>query len=93
MAASSLHQHQNGQIVGPTAVPGVGSGSTTTDNNDFETKLQLVVKNVGDSSQGITALINRQLQGISWLHPSPCIVTTFYIYYPAAHFQRRLTVE
>lgn len=64
MAASSLHHHQNGQVVGLTGVPGTGIGSTTNDSNEFDTKLQLVVKNNGDSSQGITALINRQLQGM-----------------------------
>ncbi|XP_015588263.1 blood vessel epicardial substance isoform X3 [Cephus cinctus] len=53
MAASS-HQQQNGQVVGLGGMTGIES--------DSETKL-LVVKKTGDS-QGITALINRQLQGL-----------------------------
>jgi hypothetical protein len=53
MAASS-HQQQNGQIIG---LGGIGALE-----NDADTKL-FVVKKTGDS-QGITALISRQLQGI-----------------------------
>lgn len=53
MAASS-HQQQNGQIIG---LGGIGALE-----NDPDTKL-FVVKKTGDS-QGITALISRQLQGI-----------------------------
>lgn len=56
--AASGHQHQNGQIVG---LGGVGNIE-----NDPETKL-FVVKKTGDS-QGITALISRQLQGKNKLH-------------------------
>lgn len=52
MAASS-HQQQNGQIIG------LGIGAL---ENDPDTKL-FVVKKTGDS-QGITALISRQLQGM-----------------------------
>lgn len=52
MAASS-HQQQNGQVVG---LGGIGALE-----NDPDTKL-FVVKKTGDS-QGITALISRQLQG------------------------------
>lgn len=52
MAASS-HQQQNGQVI--------GLGSIGTLENDPDTKL-FVVKKTGDS-QGITALISRQLQG------------------------------
>lgn len=52
MAASS-HQQQNGQIIG---LGGIGALE-----NDADTKL-FVVKKTGDS-QGITALISRQLQG------------------------------
>jgi len=52
MAASS-HQQQNGQIIG---LGGIGALE-----NDPDTKL-FVVKKTGDS-QGITALISRQLQG------------------------------
>jgi len=51
MAASS-HQQQNGQIIS------LGIGAL---ENDADTKL-FVVKKTGDS-QGITALISRQLQG------------------------------
>lgn len=51
MAASS-HQQQNGQVI--------GLGSIGTLENDPDTKL-FVVKKTGDS-QGITALISRQLQ-------------------------------
>lgn len=53
MAASS-HQQQNGQIIG---LGGIGALE-----NDADTKL-FVVKKTGDS-QGITALISRQLQGM-----------------------------
>lgn len=53
MAASS-HQQQNGQIIG---LGGIGAL-----DNDADTKL-FVVKKTGDS-QGITALISRQLQGM-----------------------------
>lgn len=56
MAASS-HQQQNGQVIG---LGGIGALE-----NDPDTKL-FVVKKTGDS-QGITALINRQLQGNSFL--------------------------
>lgn len=52
MAASS-HQQQNGQVIG---LGGIGALE-----NDPDTKL-FVVKKTGDS-QGITALISRQLQG------------------------------
>lgn len=52
MAASS-HQQQNGQVIG---LSGIGALE-----NDPDTKL-FVVKKTGDS-QGITALISRQLQG------------------------------
>lgn len=54
MAASS-HQQQNGQVIG---LAGIGALE-----NDPDTKL-FVVKKTGDS-QGITALISRQLQGKS----------------------------
>lgn len=51
--AASNHQQQNGQIIG---LGGIGALE-----NDPDTKL-FVVKKTGDS-QGITALISRQLQG------------------------------
>lgn len=51
--AASTHQQQNGQIIG---LGGIGALE-----NDTDTKL-FVVKKTGDS-QGITALISRQLQG------------------------------
>ena len=47
------HQHQNGQVIG---LGGVGH----TDG-DMDAKLYVVKKT---DSQGITALISRQLQGI-----------------------------
>ncbi|XP_015523882.1 blood vessel epicardial substance [Neodiprion pinetum] len=75
MAASSLHQYQNGQVVNLAGVPRAGTGSTTTDTNDLDTKLQLVVKNTGDGSQGITALINRQLQGLPRIKYYYCATT------------------
>lgn len=52
--AASNHQQQNGQIIG---LGGIGALE-----NDADTKL-FVVKKTGDS-QGITALISRQLQGM-----------------------------
>lgn len=52
--AASNHQQQNGQIIG---LGGIGALE-----NDPDTKL-FVVKKTGDS-QGITALISRQLQGM-----------------------------
>ncbi|XP_043280462.1 popeye domain-containing protein 3-like isoform X2 [Venturia canescens] len=52
--AASGHQQQNGQVIGLGGMPGIES--------DQETKL-FVVKKTGDS-QGITALISRQLQGL-----------------------------
>lgn len=52
--AASGHQQQNGQVIGLGGMGGMES--------DTETKL-FVVKKTGDS-QGITALISRQLQGI-----------------------------
>ncbi|XP_012275861.1 blood vessel epicardial substance isoform X2 [Orussus abietinus] len=52
--AASTHQQQNGQVVSLTGMSGIES--------DPDSKL-FVVKKAGDS-QGITALINRQLQGL-----------------------------
>jgi len=63
MAASS-HQQQNGQIIG---LSGIGALE-----NDADTKL-FVVKKTGDS-QGITALISRQLQGM--------YLFVFYLWFP-----------
>lgn len=54
MAASSQQQQQpNGQVI--------GFGAFNSLENETDTKL-FVVKKTGDS-QGITALISRQLQG------------------------------
>ena len=51
--SASGNQQQNGQVIGLGGMAGI--------ENDPETKL-FVVKKGGDS-QGITALISRQLQG------------------------------
>ena len=52
MAASS-HQQQNGQVI--------GLGNVSHPDGELDAKM-FVVKKTGDS-QGITALISRQLQG------------------------------
>jgi hypothetical protein len=52
MAASS-HQHQNGQVI----------GFSNMTNHDTELEAKMFVVKKTSENQGITALINRQLQG------------------------------